>query len=260
MQNKNGLQEAPQRVKELLDQILSSLKKIFADDLVGIYLYGSLVQGCFTPQQSDIDFTVVIKNPLTKDQEKELFQLHANISKDPEYGEWFEGIFYTLDQVKKAVFPSPFLFCFAHSKCRVPKDEKDLDPDSPMTLRHIYDYGIALFGPDPKKLFAPPEWKILEPSIKKDIDYSINGAHKFPLYSVLNLCRGFYSLATKDVSISKRQAGEWGLQNFPAELQPIIKTALEAYQHKLIDKQKQFLLENLDQFIAYCKEKISKIF
>lgn len=259
MQNKNGLQDAPQKVRDLLDKILSSLKEIFADDLVGMYLHGSLVQGCFHPKQSDIDFTVVVKNPLTQEQEKQLFQLHENIRKDSDYGEWFEGIFFTLDQVKKAVFPSPFLFCFAHSKCRVPKDEKDRDPDFPMTLRHLYDYGVALFGPEPKKLFLPPEWKILESSIKEDVQYSFKIFQEAPLYTVLNLCRAIYALETKDVSASKQQAGEWGLQNFPAEFKSLIKTALEAYQHGLTDEQKQFLLENLDQFIAYCKEKIAKI-
>ncbi len=259
MQNKNVLQDAPQKVRDLLDQILAGLKEIFADDLVGMYVYGSLAQGCFRPKQSDIDFTVVVKKTLTKEQEKQLFQLYKKISKDPDYGEWFEGVFFTLDQVKKAVFPSPFLFCFAHSKCRVPENEKDLDPDFPMTLRHLYDYGVALFGPEPKKLFLPPGWEILEPSIKEDVKYSFKIFQKAPLYTVLNLCRAIYALETKDVSASKKQAGEWALQNFPAELKTLIKTSLEAYKYGLTDKQKQFLLENLDEFITYCKEKIAKI-
>lgn len=241
----------PQKVKDLLNKILSSLKEIFTDDLVGIYFYGSLIQGCFNPKQSDIDFIVIVKNQLTKNQEKEVQKFYKNISKYPEYGKRLEAVFYTLDQIKNALFPSPFLFCISHNKCRISKNNKDLDSDFPMTLAHVYYYGYALYGPNPKKIIPRMKWEILEPSIKEDIKFSINNARKNSVYVVLNLCRALYSLKTRDIAITKIQAGEWVLKNFPKKFNPIIKTALKAYKYELTKDRKRFLLENLEEFIVY---------
>ena len=37
-------------------------KEILKDNLVGIYLHGSAVMGCFNPLKSDLDLIVVVKD------------------------------------------------------------------------------------------------------------------------------------------------------------------------------------------------------
>ena len=39
---------------------------ILQDNLVGVYLHGSSVRGCFNPQKSDIELIVVIDRPLSR--------------------------------------------------------------------------------------------------------------------------------------------------------------------------------------------------
>lgn len=54
----------------VLDHIANLLKCDLSQSLVGIYLHGSLAMGCFTPQQSDIDLLVIVKEKLPKDTYK----------------------------------------------------------------------------------------------------------------------------------------------------------------------------------------------
>ncbi len=39
-------------------------REILRDNLVGVYLHGSAVMGCYNPAKSDIDLIVVVKEPL----------------------------------------------------------------------------------------------------------------------------------------------------------------------------------------------------
>ncbi len=39
-------------------------KEILQDNLVGVYLHGSAVMGCYNPAKSDIDLIVVVKDSI----------------------------------------------------------------------------------------------------------------------------------------------------------------------------------------------------
>ena len=247
------------KIAELLEKIVLSLSKIFGTDLVGAYLYGSFLQGCFNSEQSDIDLIVIVKKPLSKRQENQLFKLFDGIRKESDYGNRLEVTFFTLDQVKQCNCPSPYLFCFGEGESHVPRDKEDLDSDLPLTIQHIYEYGIALSGPEPEKLLLPPKWETLKASIRSEIEYAMAIAHRNPVYAVLSLCRSIYSLKTRVVSVSKLHAARWGLQNFPLEFRPVITTAMEAYQGKLTDRKRLYLLRTINQFLSYCKKEIAEI-
>ena len=52
------------RVEHILDLLIDGLKPILQEQLIGIYLYGSLVTGDFDPSISDIDLVVVLTDEL----------------------------------------------------------------------------------------------------------------------------------------------------------------------------------------------------
>ena len=52
----------------ILDKIVNTSKKIFGEELTGIYLHGSLAMGCFHPDKSDIDLILVIKDSVSDGQ------------------------------------------------------------------------------------------------------------------------------------------------------------------------------------------------
>ena len=51
---------APQNIDNLINSYVSHSKEILGENLVGIYLHGSLAMGCFNPQKSDIDLIIVV--------------------------------------------------------------------------------------------------------------------------------------------------------------------------------------------------------
>ena len=51
-------------VNKILDLLLTSVSQVLGNQLVGMYLYGSLSSGDFDPQSSDIDFLVVTTSSL----------------------------------------------------------------------------------------------------------------------------------------------------------------------------------------------------
>jgi streptomycin 3"-adenylyltransferase len=66
---------APESVKEFLRQTLSILYPILSDDLVGVYLYGSLAMGCFNPGSSDVDVILVVRQSLSKEKKRKVIEL-----------------------------------------------------------------------------------------------------------------------------------------------------------------------------------------
>lgn len=56
----------------VLDQAVDLFKEELGDNLVGIYLHGSLAMGCFNPDTSDIDLLLVVADKLTRDHMRRL--------------------------------------------------------------------------------------------------------------------------------------------------------------------------------------------
>jgi predicted nucleotidyltransferase len=57
-------------IQYYLQEIVRLFRKEMMDNLVGIYLHGSLAMRCFNPDKSDIDFLVIAKNKLTFETKK----------------------------------------------------------------------------------------------------------------------------------------------------------------------------------------------
>ena len=49
----------------VIDSFVKRSEEILKDNLVGIYLHGSAVMGCFNPDMSDLDRIVVVREPVT---------------------------------------------------------------------------------------------------------------------------------------------------------------------------------------------------
>lgn len=52
----------------LLDEIVEQSRQIFGEELIGVYLHGSMAMGCFHADKSDIDLIFVIRDRITDTQ------------------------------------------------------------------------------------------------------------------------------------------------------------------------------------------------
>ncbi|WP_040214602.1 nucleotidyltransferase domain-containing protein [Clostridium polynesiense] len=65
--------------KKILNKIAYEYKRVLGDNLIGIYVHGSLAFGCFNPNKSDMDFIVVINNLPTIDEKEEWIKIWRHI-------------------------------------------------------------------------------------------------------------------------------------------------------------------------------------
>ena len=65
----------PDTVRAQIDALLDALQEILGENLVGVYLHGSLAMGSFNPERSDIDLLVVTKQGMTVEIKRRIAEL-----------------------------------------------------------------------------------------------------------------------------------------------------------------------------------------
>ena len=147
------------KYKSVLDKITSSYIKIIDENLVGIYLHGSLAMGCFT-ENSDIDLLVIIEKPMSFSDYRKLINVTMDIKNTPA-----KGIELSL-VLKKYCFefeyPIPFELHYSiFHKDKYQKDDKYIcggftDKDLAAHFMVTQQRGICLSGTPINQVFASP--------------------------------------------------------------------------------------------------------
>ncbi len=103
-----------ERVQGILRRIADTCLEIFSEDLIGVYVHGSLAFGCFNWSKSDIDFIVVVQSLPDLSQKELLIEKLLGIdacgpSKSVEMSLVLER--YT----RSFVYPTPYELHFSHA-------------------------------------------------------------------------------------------------------------------------------------------------
>nr|WP_301711032.1 aminoglycoside adenylyltransferase domain-containing protein [Oenococcus sicerae] len=252
------------KTDKLLSLLKSKYEKILADNLVGIYLHGSYVMNCYNPAISDLDFIVVIKNPLNNQTKEKIMSI---IIKDLWPLAPAKGLeFHVLLKSDLITFVEPVPFDFHFSKMHYQayladsqsyiKRMKGTDPDLTAHLMIVRKYGQVLIGRPINEIFCAVPKQAYFRSILFDVaDAEKEIMHK-PMYIILNLCR---VLAFKKDSLvtSKLSGGQWALQNVAEKYQQLIKSAIFDYQ-SVSYGQIQYQVTGLRDFAEYMLREIAK--
>ncbi len=219
----------------VFNNIEERYREILGENLVGIYVHGSIAFGCFTWETGDIDFIVVIDSPLEQCEKESLIRALLDLDeKVPPKG--LEMSVVLRRNCDPFVYPTPFELHFSNahrenckkdlfSYCR---DMHGTDRDLAAHFTVIRKAGFALCGTDAASLFGEvPEEAYLD-SIKRDVAQAESEILENPVYMILNLCRILAYIREKLV-LSKRQGGQWGLKNLSGEYRPMIRRALQSY-------------------------------
>jgi len=222
----------------VLENYAQELKKTLKDNLVGIYLQGSLAIGDFD-MTSDVDFVVVINSELTDKEVESIQQIHDEVYKqDNRWVKRLEYSFFPKDKLNE--ISSPFengkenkikerkLWYFDNGSKTIKKSDHDNTLVVRWTLR---EKGVSLVGPNPKEYVNLVNPKDLRREIKETIlgwgkqlirDASPYKNRFYQSYLVLNFSRMLQDLYTGQVT-SKLDAIKWA------------KTELDSKWFNLID-------------------------
>ncbi len=204
----------------LLREVADALRDIFASNLVGVYLGGSLSYGDFEPGRSDIDVTVILEKAASTRDCEAIGRLHWHVERTyPRWAKRIECSYIPLDMLQSVLpprMPRPY---FGNG---VLYDRARCGNEWLITKHLLRTSGIPLLGPAFSTLTAPvniadvqracirdlhDEWK----PKATDTDY-LRDSHQ-QSYVVLNLCRILYTALCAATS-SKRVAATWVMEQF----------------------------------------------
>lgn len=224
--------------QELLLRFTELCKKIFQNNLVGVYLHGSAAMGCFHPETSDLDLIVLVENSLS-DFEKSAFMKEVVLLNEDAPKKGLELSIVKQEFCKPFVYPTPFELHFSNAHLdwykKAPQDYiqkmHGTDPDLAAHFTILGHCGIVLFGAEIKSVFGPVPRSDYIHSIWLDIAHAREDIEEDPVYVTLNLCR-VLSYLQENLILSKAAGGRWAIQKLPEKYHGFLQAVLAHYSYE----------------------------
>lgn len=215
----------------LLSELVVHSQQVFAENFVGAYLVGSFAIGD-ADLQSDCDFLVVVRHPISTEQEQAVRALHRDIpTRDGHWTQHLEGSYAQLtDLGSNDHLGREWLFVdHGHQEM-----EWSDHCNREVVRWSLYQRGVTLAGPDPKTLVAPVPPELIShnmaaalPTLTEDIlAWAPVEVAWTQRYLVGCYCRVLYSLVTGKVT-SKRAALLWGEDHLDPRWRPLLQQVRE---------------------------------
>lgn len=257
-----GWNDCPLAVKRQVQGFITDLVNLLANNLIGMYVHGSLAMACFNPRHSDLDLLVVTKEHLALDTKRHLAELLLRRSRAPQPIEM--SVLAHSDLIPWQ-YPTPFAFHYsemwrdqmqhdvASGNWQHWNDKIRKDPDLAAHITITKHRGICVYGKPIPNIFpdVPPDDYLA--SIIEDITGALATIEDDPVYAVLNTCR-VWAFLQAGLIYSKQEGGKWALARVPDNIRPVVATALQVYSNE--QESAHFDTDSLAAFITYMHEQL----
>src|SRR5689334_22442863 len=249
-------------IQSEVNTLRTELQRLLGQNLLGIYLHGSLALGGFQPGRSDIDVIVVTAQRIDLETKRRSIELLLRISKMPcplDIRFLVEQDLFPFQQP----LPCDLHYCETCRECYQQElrtgtwkhwnDSAQRDPDLAVHLTVLHRYGICLYGkPIADALPQVPEQDFRD-AIIKDVQLAQDQPLYDPISFVLNACRACVCLHDGTI-LSKDAGGVWGLAHLPEQYHPLIQQALALSRGERLGRPVSHAA--WDNFAAYMHEAI----
>ena len=202
-------------VNVVLGELLPGVHTILGDQLVGMYLTGSLAAGDFD-RNSDVDFVVVTEDEVDGELFAALDTLHRRVATiDSWCATQLDGGYISRRALRRF---DPASSVHAHIDRGHGERLKMVRYDEGVVQSHLLrEQGITLEGPDPRTLLnevTPEDLRHAMPRVLDEWasrildDPALIASQGYQSYTVLSLCRILYTLQYGAV-VSKPVAAKW---------------------------------------------------
>lgn len=206
------MQGTPPAVDAALGAYVSEARRLFAEDLVGIYVHGSVAYGAFDAAASDVDLVVAHRAGLTCARRQALPSLHARLLATHPAAARLDGTYAPLHAVGT----------YGAATCPAFRDGRFLAHGD---------------GPPAAEIVPPVSAGALRENMRRNIAFLqrrmpsyVRSGTANTVFGVLTLCRALYTLRTGEVT-SKRAAARWALRHMAPCWSPLLRRALARYGH-----------------------------
>ena len=155
-------------LESITEAFVTASREILGENLVGIYLHGSAVMGCFNEKKSDIDLLVVVDGEIPDEVKKRYLDMVVRLNGDaPEKG--IEMSVVRKDVCRPFVYPTPFELHFSVSHLEWYRENpadyiakmKGVDRDLAAHFTVICHRGKCLYGKGIQDVFGKVEGSII---------------------------------------------------------------------------------------------------
>ena len=231
-------------IQSEVNTLQTELQRLLDQNLLGMYLHGSLALGGFQPERSDIDVIVVTAQRIDLETKRRCIELLLRISRMP----------CPLDirfLVQQDLFPYQYpMLCDLHyneswrenyhqelrtGTWKLWNGSAQCDPDLSVHLTILHRYGICLYGKSIAEVIPPVPERDFRDAIIKDVQVAQGEPLYDPISYVLNACRASAYLYDGAI-LSKDAGGVWGLAHLPEQYHPLIQQALALYRSERLGR------------------------
>ena len=223
------------QTESLIRGFAEESRNILQDNLVGIYLHGSAVMGCFNPEKSDIDLIIVVDRPPDDGVKRAYMDMVLRYNgQAPAKG--IEMSIVRREVCSPFVYPTPFELHFSTGHLAWYREDPDgyirrmngEDKDLAAHFMIIRRRGRCVCGVPVKEVFAEVPAADYLDAILYDIAEAPEDIAGHTMYMTLNLAR-VLAYREEGLVLSKKEGGEWALSRLPAEYRPLVTDALREY-------------------------------
>lgn len=259
------------RLDALLDRYKNEIAGIFGENLIGIYLTGSIVLDGFHEGKSDVDCTVLLRSQPNEVQVGEIRETHRALS--AQYKDMpLESQYIVMDSIQRSEADTFPFYSYHGGKLTLAKFNAN-----PVTWFTLKKYGHTLTGTPAADINIPITIDDVKNYVKDNVNSywadklqrlqkPFSAARIYALtdqaveWCTCGISRMYYTLHENDIA-SKDRAAEYGLTQLPSSFHRILKEALhirtrkESRQYGSRYKRRKELIEYMSYLIKTINEK-----
>jgi predicted nucleotidyltransferase len=208
--------------------LVSEMRGVLGDDLVGLYLYGSSVSGGFDPGVSDIDLVAVTSPEVEALDLAGLERMqNALVSRHPDWHDRLEIVYVGRATLESFRTGAGSLAVISPGEPFHVRDERAAE-----WLQNWYlvrETGVCLYGADAAAIVPPITWPEFADATVRYADEMrsrsrLGASGGVFAYTILTTCRALRTVRTRTHG-SKQEAAAWTRERMP-EWAPLIDAAL----------------------------------
>ncbi|MGI8927544.1 MAG: aminoglycoside adenylyltransferase domain-containing protein [Tepidiformaceae bacterium] len=219
-------------VTHLLDAVVGAVSTVLCEELLGVYVRGSLATDDFVPETSDVDTLMVTERPVTEAEFALLAAMHADLARLPSaYANRLEAAYIGREALRR------FQPGLSHPTLGQGETLLMTEHREHWVLERwvVREHGITLVGPQPRTLIDPVSRDQIRAAVRSRLqqwagwvtEQDAPGWVAHPglqAYIVETMCRALHALSCGEPT-SKAAAVGWALESLPAEWRPLVAQA-----------------------------------
>jgi len=199
-------------VSALVADIHARVGLLMSQNLVGLYIFGSVASDAYDPGVSDVDLLVVVAQPLVAADYARLGRMHVELAAGrKQWEDRIEVEYVSREALRTVRQRTSDIGVIGPGK---PLQVVNAGTDWLLEWHDVRENSIVVTGPDPKTLIDPIDWEELSACVRDYVRLFPGLVRENPprqgsdAYVVLTMCRALY-LTLIGGTTTKRAAAQW---------------------------------------------------